>query len=269
MVQNLSHFLLISRNGGNRNSFHLSCVFIKEVNAVKWKLKIFCKIFLSKVFTQLSQLCQVAKWQGGAWPKEGYLRPGIKVHDLKAQVFPLPMLFVLCLFSFSFPCLRPVPKDRSRQCFPWLPALLTPAWHCWGWLPPPSSSPAQPHCCFPLLWGALKEGTLHAEAWQPMGSAQLPGRAGPEAADVQLALLHAELFQGQHGGAFWVGSDTEACRIIRDEQLTLINAFYSRKTSHKPHKSLWRFIAALMTLFNHGDMSESGWIYQRKSLNKA
>lgn len=155
MVQILSPFPLINKSGGNRNRFHLSCVFIKEVNAVKWKLKIFCKIsckvFLSKVFTQLAQLCLVAKWQDGAWTKEGYVWPGIKVHEPKAQVFPLPVLFVLCLFFF--PCLHPVPKDRGRQCSPWLPALLTPAWHCWGWLPAPASSPAQPHCCFPPAAG--------------------------------------------------------------------------------------------------------------------
>lgn len=159
MVQILSPFLLIHKSGGNRNSFHLSCVFIKEVNGVKWKLKMFCKIsckiFLSKVFTQLAQLCQVAKQQGSTWSKEGYIWPGIKVHEPKAEVFPLSMLFVLC--PFSSPCLHPVPEDRSRQCSPWLPALLAHAWHCWGCLPPPASSPAQPHCCFPpaagVHWG--------------------------------------------------------------------------------------------------------------------
>lgn len=89
-------------------------------------------------------------------------------------------------------------------------------------------------CC----WGALREGTPRAGALQTVGSAQLPVRTRSEAADVQLALLHAELFQGQHEGAFWVGSDAESCRIIRDEQLTLINTLHSPKTSHKPHKSL-------------------------------
>lgn len=269
MVQNFSPFLLINKSGGNRISFHLDSMFIKEVNAVKWRLEIFCKISckisLSTVFTHLAQACQVAKWQDGAWSKEGYVIPGIKVHELKAQLFPLPMLFVLCLFSFPFPCLHPVPKDRSRQCF------CCPPDTCLGLLglaaTPPAHLPISvllSSCC----WGGGRRGAPAAEAQLTTGSAWLPGRAGPGGADVQVALPHAELFQGQHQGAFWVGSDAESCRIIRDEQLTLINTYYCQ-TSHKPHKSLWRFIAALMTLFYHGEMNESGWIYQRQSLNKA
>lgn len=117
----------------------------------------------------------MAKRQDGGWSKEGYVRPGIKAHEPKALVFPLPV------------CLFPSPSPDFTQS-------------------------------------------------QRTGQ-QLPVRAGPEAADVQVALLHAGLFQGLHGEAFWVGSDAESCRIIRDEQLTLINMFYCQ-TSHKPHKSL-------------------------------
>lgn len=161
MVQNFSPFLLINKSGGNRNSFHLGSMFIKEVNAVKWRLEIFCKISckisLSTVFTHLAQACQVAKWQDGAWSKEGYVIPGIKDHELKARLFPLPMLFVLCLFSFPFPCLHPVPKDRSRQCF------CCPPDTCLGLLGLAATPPAHLSAAFQLLLGWVEGGEPHLQ----------------------------------------------------------------------------------------------------------
>ena len=132
-VQNWSPFLLVNKSGGNRNNFRLSCVFIKESHAVSENPKIFCKIsckiFSSEVFTQPAQASRVPKWQDSAWSKEGHVRPGVKVRELAAQAFPAQMPFTLSLFFSSSPCLHPTPKEKSRQCFSWLPAFPTHARH--------------------------------------------------------------------------------------------------------------------------------------------
>lgn len=187
-----------------------------------------------------------------------------------------PWCPLICLSFFSsFPCLHPTPKEKNRRCFSWLPAFPTHAWHHWG------LTPALPHPRLPNLsaafllplgrcgLGGWKEGNpkCRGSAGHGFSSASCQGRArscwceggtAPCRQSFLDCVWQSKLFQWQRAGAFWVGSDAESCSEIRDEQLTLINTFYCQ-TSHKPHNSLWRFIAALMTLFYYGD-TEWEWM---------
>lgn len=152
-----------------------------------------------------------------AGPRKGMLDLALKLMSQRLGYFH-SQCSLFCSSFLLLPLTSPSPKgqDSSRQCFSW--HLLT----C-----PASAVPAGVGARRGTPVQRLTEPGLSSAPWQ--------GRA--EAADVQVALLHAGLFQGLHGEAFWVGSDAESCRIIRDERLTLINTFYCQ-TSHKPHKSL-------------------------------
>lgn len=107
-------------------------------------------MFSREAFMQPSQ---VLKQQDGAWSEGGNIRPGIKIQELIAQVFPCPdtLCFVSLFFLPSLP--SPHPKGEEQAMF------LLAAQRRWGCLLPPSilGCPASLllSCC---SWGGCEDG---------------------------------------------------------------------------------------------------------------
>lgn len=124
-VQNESPFLLTNKNGGNRNSFHLSCVFIKEAHAVSENLRYFIK-YLVRYFpaSSLRSLHRLLRYQNGETvpgPRKGALDLGLKFMSRWLKSFHPLTLFTLTLPFCSSPYPHPTPKEKRRWCFSWLP----------------------------------------------------------------------------------------------------------------------------------------------------
>lgn len=195
-VQNWSLFLLINKSGGNRNSFHLSCVFIKGAHAISENLRYFVR-YLVRHFPARSScsLHRLPGYQNGKTapdPRKGVLDLGLKFMSWWFKSFhPDALCFVSLFLLLSLPSLHPKGEEQAvfllAACLPdTCPASVGAASH------PPAPSAAYPLCCFPpaAAWVDERRETPSAEAQQTMDLAQPHVRARPEAADVKVALLH-------------------------------------------------------------------------------